>query len=80
MFSFSRDVKLIGQSDADFLMKKYMVRNKEAMKNIAEKMEKEEINSLFKNTLGGSLKGGYAILWVSLSLKFISTNENFSYS
>ena len=49
-----------------------MFRNQKAMRKVAKKMEKEEINSLFRNTLGGSLKGGYAILWVSLFLKFLA--------
>ena len=71
---------MIDKSDADFLTKKYMFRNQEAIQNIAKKMEKEEINSLFRNTLGVSLKGGYALLWVRLSLEFISTRlKNFSY-
>ena len=52
-----------------------MFRNQKAMRKVAKKMRKEEINYLFRNTLGGSLKGGYAILWVSLFLKFISTFE-----
>ena len=62
---------MIDKSDADFFTKKYMFRNQEAMQKISEKMEKEEINSLFRNTLGAFLKGGYAILWVSLFLEFI---------
>ena len=72
---------MIDKSDADFLTNKYMFRNQEAIQSIAKKMEKEEINSLFRNTLGVSLKGGYALLWVRLSLEFISTRwkKSFSY-
>ena len=33
-------------------------------------MEKEEINSLFRNTLGTLMKGGYALLWEVKNIKY----------
>ena len=33
-------------------------------------MEIEEINSLFRNTLGALVKGGYALLWEVNTIKY----------
>ena len=69
--SLNRDIQMINDSDATFIEDKYLHANKEALKIISEKIKKEERNSLFRNTVGGLIKGGYAILWeVSIFLRF----------
>ena len=70
MILIFRKSGLINEFDHDFITNIYLPQNQKALVNISKKMEKEEINSLFRNTLGTLMKGGYALLWEVKYIKY----------